>query len=247
MKRLGCDLFHCTRNFGIPHSSLIPTVTTIHDLIPLCLLHDYAPTYIHKKFFQINYEKSINSSNALISISNYTSDVLIRMYPECKKKLHCIYQGCDFFSFFKFPHNIAFNIMNSLGVSNDYILAIGGAEPRKNIRMLIDLYDAQPEKIPCDLVLLGGDWSRYKVPIPKTRRSSFHLLGHISDRELMAAYKAASVFVFPSIYEGFGLPVLEAMASGTPVIAHNGTSIPEVAGNAAMLVDMTDRMNVWRG
>lgn len=232
-----CDLFHCTKNFGVPGFFKGPVITTIHDLIPL-VLTDYYVNYQFNLYNYYRYKTSINTSRSIIGVSKYSCEEIRKFFPSAKDKLYYVPQGCDILSHSHVSTEESFDVMKSLGVENNYILAIGGTEPRKNVAMLVTIFDEHPSLIPCDLVVIGGDWRGYKMPRPKKRPFAFHRLVNLSNRELVSAYTAATVFVFPSIYEGFGLPVLEAMACGTPVLAHNGTSIPEVAGDAAMLVDM---------
>ncbi|NCD09303.1 MAG: glycosyltransferase family 1 protein [Negativicutes bacterium] len=233
-----CDLFHCTKNFGVPLLGSIPVVTTIHDVIPLALRGDYSKSFFRNAYFNLNYLSAVYRSQAIITISKYSLNSVCKMYPKFKKKIICIPQGCNSKLSDTVSDENARTILSLLGIKRPFILAMGGAEPRKNIQMLVDLYDSHKESIPFDLVVIGGQWGNLFVQVPKERICEFHLLKKLSEQELVSLYKLAVCFVFPSIYEGFGLPVLEAMACGTPVLAHNGTSIPEVAGDAAMLVDM---------
>jgi len=238
LKSIGCDIFHCTKNFGIPYFVSFPVVVTIHDLIPLMLRNDYSPSVLHYNYFKYNFKRSIMQSDAIISISKFTQNEIYKKFSKLQHKLYCIPQGCNQLFGNSVDIDKSLKIMKSFGIERDFILVMGGAEPRKNVAMLVSLFDENSDVIPSDLVLIGGNWSSYTIPTPKMRKRDFHCLKNLSENELAAVYKMATVFVFPSIYEGFGLPVLEAMACGTPVLAHNGSSIPEVAGDAAMLVNM---------
>jgi glycosyltransferase involved in cell wall biosynthesis len=139
------------------------------------------------------------------------------------------------------------NIMLGLGVDRPYVMTMGGAEPRKNVAMLLNLFSQAGQTLGRDLVLVGGSWRGQALLTTERPAECVHVLQNLSEYELVAAYTAAEVFVFPSLYEGFGLPILEAMACGVPVLAHNGSSIPELAQDAAMLVDMRDSKVCYQG
>jgi glycosyltransferase involved in cell wall biosynthesis len=135
-------------------------------------------------------------------------------------------------------------VLSKYHLSRDYVLIVGTCEPRKNIEILVRAYlhlpDILKKKYP--LVIVGGTGWLHTSDTLDTMLSSgktetIHRLGYVDERDLPALYSAASVFVFPSLYEGFGLPVLEAMACGTPVISSNSSSLPEVGGNAALYFD----------
>ena len=246
LKSQKCDIFHCTKNYGVPFNVNIPIVTTIHDLIPLVLSSDYAKTYVRRLFFMYNFSNTVNKSHAIITISKFSLSEIRRLYPNINCEIYHIPQGCGLNSDI-ISYDESCRIMAGFGVNRPYILVMGGAEPRKNVSMVIKLFNDNFHSIPCDLVVIGGQWGGEEISFPRRRVGQFHILHGLSERQLVAAYKASTLFVFPSIYEGFGLPVLEAMASGTPVLAHNATSIPEVAGSAAMLVDMTDPNECLKG
>lgn len=128
----------------------------------------------------------------------------------------------------------------------EFILAIGSADPRKNIKTLVQAYTLLPAELQSRFRLvivwthsfLAAELTRHIESLRLTERVQF--LEQVPNEDLVLIYNAATLFVFPSLYEGFGLPVLEAMACGTPVIAANNSSIPEIAGEAALLVDAQD-------
>jgi glycosyltransferase involved in cell wall biosynthesis len=247
LNSLKCDIYHCTKNFGIPSRAQFPVVTTLHDLIPLVLRREYSKLFYQHKYFEYYLSKAIKFSNALICISKFTRDEFFRIYPEYKNKIYCISQGIDKNYGRNVTKSKAAAILERFCINKDYVLVMGGAEPRKNVAMFLKIFDENPDLIPYDIVMVGGNWSNHKALVSKLRSREFHSLKNISQDELVAVYKMSTAFVFPSIYEGFGLPVLEAMACGTPVLAHSGASIPEVAGNAAMLVDMRNPEECLRG
>jgi glycosyltransferase involved in cell wall biosynthesis len=130
------------------------------------------------------------------------------------------------------------------GLPGKFVLFVGLIEPRKNLETLVDAYLADSLCEGFDLVLagnLGWDYSRLLKKVAASGvRNRIHMPGYIDDADLPALYSMAAAFVYPSLYEGFGLPVLEAMACGAPVITSGVSSLPEVAGDAAILVDPRD-------
>ena len=136
-------------------------------------------------------------------------------------------------------------VVSQLGLDRPFILSVGVKEARKNLaRLIMAFEDLHPDLPEYQLALVGPTLWRHPISIEAIKargiRDRVRLIEYVSDEELRALYSRASLFVHPSLYEGFGLPVLEAMACGTPVVASNSTSIPEVAGDAAVLVDPTD-------
>jgi glycosyltransferase involved in cell wall biosynthesis len=134
-------------------------------------------------------------------------------------------------------------VLERLGINFPYILFVGSLEPRKNILRLLEAYDQILDwSSRWHLVVVGARNIWKSEPLGKfveerNLQSLVHCPGYIPDDELPALYNGADLFVFPSLYEGFGLPVLESMACGTPVVTSNTSSLPEVAGDAALLVD----------
>ena len=134
------------------------------------------------------------------------------------------------------------HVRQRFGIDRPYVLCVGALQPRKNVPLAIEAYARLMGRgTDCELVIAGGDrGGRLDVldAILRTRLTGrVHLVGHVEDDELPALYSAARALVFPSLYEGFGLPALEAMACGTPVIASNTTGLAEAVGDAGLTVD----------
>ncbi|MDR1686434.1 MAG: glycosyltransferase family 4 protein [Desulfovibrio sp.] len=237
LRRMGADIFHCTKNYTVPAFASCAIVTTVHDVIPLALSREYSASFPHVVWYRYNYGCSVRRSKRLIVISKFTGDELLRFHPACRGKIRVIPLGCDpEFGACHGPESARAAMLN-LGVEGPYVLSMGGAEPRKNVQQLIGAFTLAPPKHHC-LVIVGNRWRDRILHIPAG--APVHILCGLSQSDLAAAYTAASAFVFPSLYEGFGLPVLEAMACGVPVLVHNGAALPEVAGAAALTVDMRD-------
>ena len=238
LKAQNVDVFHCTKNIGVPVTKSLPVVTTIQDIIPLALADIYSPTRVQRELYYFNLRQTLTISSVLIAISAFSRDELLRYFPGCRNKVHCIPLGCDPDFSRGMTRARAWEIMHDFGVRRPFILTMGGAEPRKNVNMLLKLHGQAQDMFAWDLVIIGGAWRGKNLAVDASRSESVFELRGLSEEALAAAYTAADVFVFPSLYEGFGLPVLEAMACGVPVLAHDGSSMPEVACEAAMLVDM---------
>jgi glycosyltransferase involved in cell wall biosynthesis len=236
LNNIGASIFHCTRNFPVPKNASCKIVTTIHDIIPLVLKNDYSKRMSEKIWYKINYNNSISKSDKIITISKFSRDEIIKFYPHCKNKIRVIYQGCSQDFGKNISGEVQKKVVNEYNLTKPYILTIGGAEPRKNVQSLIDAFN-QSKIQSHDLVVIGNQW-RDKILI--SRDKNVKIITNVTRMELISIYRSSSVFVFPSIYEGFGLPVLEAMSCGVPVIAHNGSSIVEIAGKSALLIDMNN-------
>jgi glycosyltransferase involved in cell wall biosynthesis len=170
----------------------------------------------------------------VITVSNNTKKDLMRLYNVPEEKIKVIYNGVDdYFS----PRRILSDSTRVRGIyqlHQPYVLAMGGASPRKNISRLIEAFGAvrQDDAKKVQLVIIGSlDEEAAKKA---AARSDVRVLGHVPIEDLAALYSAALCFVYPSLYEGFGLPVLEAMACGAAVACANASSLPEVAGDAAL-------------
>ncbi len=232
------DIVHAT---SVTHqvATRLPLVVTIHDLGPL--LH---PAWFHTSArwnMQTNLKYAIERASALVCVSRVTASSLI----EYAKEHYCvdlcsracvIYEGVSEHFFEEpdpglLPH----------AAREPFILAVGRTSPRKNLGNLLRAVEKLRHAIPHNLIVAGGDgWDYNEINVLRSELGlahRVHLLGYVSNAQLHALYASASVFVLPSLFEGFGLPILEAMASSCPVITSNLSSLPEVAGDAAVLVD----------
>lgn len=173
-------------------------------------------------------------------MSKSTKDDLVRLFNIDKDKIGVVYEGVS--ERFKPPKN------NNRG---DYILGVSTLEPKKNFRKLIEAYILLKEKhsITEKLVITGkkGWFFKELIDIPTKYRDNIIFKGYVSNAKLVEMYQKAKIFVYPSMYEGFGLPVIEAMACGCPVITSNVSSLPEVAGSAAYYVNPYRVEDIERG
>ncbi len=240
--RVGClplkiDLYHETNYIPMPFQG--PIVVTVFDLS----LHLYPETHPQSRlrFFQQYFYKRLSWATHFITISESTKVQMVKYLGIKPEKIFITYLGHDFK---KVSAKTVHEVLTHYGLMDgSYILYVGTLEPRKNITTLLQAYSLLSKKTQRDfrLVLAGGKgWMMDKLEDEINHlgiASTTILTGYVPREHLPALYSGAVVCVYPSLYEGFGLPAIEAMACGTPVIASNVTSLPEVVGDAGVLVD----------
>lgn len=232
------DLFH-SPDHVFPALAKLKTVVTIHDLAFLLFPENY--TWINGTYLKSMVPASLKRAARIIVDSENTKKDLISLLSVSEEKIRVIPAGVDeSFSPTIEPDKVA-KAKHKYGITGDYILYVGTLEPRKNIGRLVEAYSRLESRRDLRLVIAGGKGWLYDELFKKVEElkidESVSFLGYIPRKDLPALYSGAELFVYPSIYEGFGLPVLEAMACGTPVITSNVSSLPEVAGDAALLID----------
>jgi len=228
----------------------IPTITFVHDLSHI-RFKEYHPKE-RVEYFERFLPRSIQKSAKIVTISEFTKKELMDLELCEPQKIEVIYNGVD--EKFRPTSKEKFAPTGKkYGVEyRGYFLFVGTLEPRKNLKTLLEAYLRYLAKTshPTPLLLAGGGgWrsEQFDDVLQKALGTGYvRRLGYVSEEELIALYGGAKAFVFPSIYEGFGLPPLEAMACGTPVLASNASSIPEVVGDAGMLVDPLDSDQIAR-
>jgi len=211
-------------------------VATIHDVKPLLFPALRARTNLHSRIEQWLVGDRWKKIDHVITISEHSRRDLLAHVPLRPEQVTVTSLGLDTQRFRPAEHR---------GEGKPYVFCVAGADPTKNVGVLIDAFAklAEPLRSRFDLLLAGDVCKRPDIRVAVERHgigAHTKLVGMVSDRELVAYYQQATVFVFPSLYEGFGLPVLEAMGCGCPVICSNVSSLPEVAGDAAVLVDPQD-------
>lgn len=231
---MNIDLLHNPRNLGIPIWSPCRCVVTIHDLIPLVYPKQYLSSAIESAYYQLLLKISISKAVKIITDSVFSREELVRLVGVKREQIVVTYLGCsDTFRQVDDEKTLA-QVRKKYGLDQPYMITIGGSEYRKNIARLIKVFQSKFSN-QYKLLVVGGAWRSSDLRESTPAQKNIVFAGAVSQEELIALYSAATVFVFPSLYEGFGLPVLEAMACGVPVAAANSSSIPEVAGEAALL------------
>jgi glycosyltransferase involved in cell wall biosynthesis len=233
------DVFHGLSHvlpYGIEKTG-IPSVVTIHDLIFLRYPEFYQT--IDRKLYQSVYHSACKSASKIIAISNQTKKDLVNYFRIDPEKIEVIYQSCNPCFYERVGEAQKSVVRSRFGLPEKFILNVGTIETRKN--QLSILKGVVQEALDIPVVLLGKP-TDYKKEldefiIESGIRKQLIFLHGATTAELQAIYQMAEVMVYPSIYEGFGLPVLEAQASGCPVITSNTSSLPEAGGEGAIYVD----------
>lgn len=230
-------VFHITKNLGIPFVSTARYIITIHDIIPLVMEKEYLQSTLKKLLYLIRLKWAVKRARIIIADSVHTKNDLIKYLGISENKIKVIYLGID--NGFRVLVDIDMHckIKQKYGIEKPFILGIGSNEPRKNAVRLIKAFQIFKEKYPSDiqLVIIGKPWLQQKCESICYNDVSF--IGYVDEEDLVALYNCTEAFVFPSLYEGFGLPPLEAMACGAPVITSNLSSLPELVGDSAVLID----------
>lgn len=230
-------------NYYVPRGVHGKVVTIVHDMAYLACPECVADANII--WLQKNLKDSCDRSDHIAVSSEFTKKELIKYLKIEEEKISVIYSGID-----KKNMNDDSRIDNAyleeLNISGSYILFVGTIEPRKNVQIIIKAFEKICEEYSQDmsLVLAGKMGWKNKEILDSIENFPFQgriiITGYVSEKEKRTLYKNAALFVFPSKYEGFGIPPLEAMASGVPVITSNYASLPEVVGDAAIKVNSDD-------
>jgi len=240
------DLFWGTNNLlplGLP--SGMAKVVSIHDLI-LPLYSKYADP-LSRSMHWLFGERSAREADKIIADSQSTARDLQRIYGVPESKIEVIHLGVDSAFRPQEPRAAAEYVANKYGASKDYILSVGTLGPHKNQVALVKALKVLRDRgaLSFQLLVVGAK-GRKKAQLLEEIRSTglagkdILFLGYVPDEDLPALYSGSSLLVFPSLYEGFGLPLVEAMACAVPVVASNTSSIPEVVGDAGLLVPPTE-------
>lgn len=233
-------LYHATEHLlpRLPY----PTVLTVHDLI--FERYPQHHTLTNRLFLKVGMPLFVKAATAIIAVSQQTKRDLIELYQTPASKIHVIYEGIDE-TFRPASQDEVVRVKTHYSPDRPYLLMVGTLEPRKNhaaaIRALARL---KQQGFPHRLLVVGGQGWLFEPIRQVVERLGLNndviFTGYIPLADLPPLYSAADCVLLPSLYEGFGFPVLEAMACGAPVVCSNASSLPEVAGNAALLVDPED-------
>ena len=237
----GLDLFHGP-NYKMQTLGRYGGVVTIHDL-----WMDRHPEYSTKLLGQrpsfLRTRHTARRARVVITDSEHSAKDIVELYGIARERIAVILNGVSDHFHPGRTADLPADLVRRFGLPTDrYILFVGGADPRKNHRTLLQAYAAQAGRLRPYTILVAGGLEHRFGSVPATIRElkledRVVCVGNLTIEDMRLLYAHASVFVFPSRFEGFGLPVLEAMACGAPVITSNVTSLPEVAGDAAVLID----------
>ncbi len=233
----GVDLFHATDHL-LPRFSRVRSVFTLHDLA--FRLYPETHTALNRWFLNVMMPRFLQAADAVIAVSEHTKRDALRAYNLDEAKVRVIYEGVNP-RFRPAPPEAVAVIRRKYGLPERFILSVGTIEPRKNLETALAAYRALKEGGAAHkLVIVGKKGWLYRGFFRRLREEGLEgevvFPGFVPDDDLPALYGGADLFLFPSLYEGFGLPPLEAMACGAPVVCSDVSSLPEVVGDAALLV-----------
>ena len=219
------------------------TITIIYDL-SFILFNEFSNSK-NSELLLKQVPKSISKSDKIITISQNSKQEIINQYKVNPAKIEIVNPAINHAVHRPASKQSIDRVKTKYGIKGQYILYTGTLEPRKNIVGILEGYSALPKNILSSytLVLAGGKgWLDEEIEEKLTELKELNIIrtGYVADEDLPALYSGATVFVYPSFYEGFGMPPLEAMACGTPVITSNNSSLPEVVGEAGIMIDAKD-------
>jgi glycosyltransferase involved in cell wall biosynthesis len=240
-RRARLDLFHGTANFEVPAFAGCPLVVTVHDVIPL-----RCPGAVSRRYrllFRVLLGRAVRAAARVITVSEFTRRELIGRHPGAAGRVVVVPNGVDPAFCAAADAQADRRVRERHGLAGRYLLFVGVFEPRKNVPLLVDAFEilrhTRPDASDLQLALAGGaGWRGERIAAAVRSRGldpAVRLLGYVPDDELPALYRGATLAVVPSQYEGFGLPALEAMACGAPVLASDAGALPETVGDAAEL------------
>lgn len=235
----GADLMHVT--YVGPFWPACPVVVTVHDVSFRRFPRFFAPH--ERALFATLFPWTLRRAALAITVSQHAQREIVHFYPFLKGRVDVTFEAPDPM-FRRLDEKAVARVLARLDIRAPYVLAVGNLQPRKNLVRLVQAF-AQAGIAPgIHLVVVGqAQWQASEVMATIQAlglQDAVRLTGYVDTEDLVALYNGAVLFCYPSLYEGFGLPILEAMACGTPVITSNVASMPEVAGDAALLVDPYD-------
>jgi glycosyltransferase involved in cell wall biosynthesis len=238
------DLFHAP-HYVLPPAVRCRSVVTIHDCIHL-MFPQYLPNRAAYAYARGSMWNAARKADRILTVSEASKRDILHFFNVAPDKIDVVYNAIDE-RFWRVPREeeVA-RVRERYQLAHRFVLYVGNIKPHKNLVRLIEAFDRLRHMEGFEdvkLLIIGDEISK----LPALRRAvhshklhkQVRFLGYLGDDTLAILYRLASVFVFPSLYEGFGLPPLEAMACGTPVVTSNVSSLPEVTGDAAVLVDPT--------
>jgi glycosyltransferase involved in cell wall biosynthesis len=248
-KKKNKDILHCPA-YILPLNWKDKSIVTVHDIIAL-KFPEYCSTenYLYFNFFL---PRSVQNATKIIAVSHTVKNDILQKFNIDSEKIDVIYLGInDIFRTSPSLEKLA-EVKKKYHLPKNFILYVGNIEPKKNIVRLIKSFEnlVRHSEIPHSLVIAGKfAWKYGDVLKERRRQDSNRILfpGYINQSDLPALYSLADLFVFPSLYEGFGIPPLEAMASNTPVVCSNGGALAEIAGTSACIVDPLSIDSITKG
>lgn len=237
-RRWQADILHVT--YVGPFFVSCPLVVSVHDLSFKRYPEFFSPR--DRLLFATLLPFTLRRASAVVTLSGHAKQEILALFPSLEGRVHVTPLAPSALFRPIGEEQLHRVVQSRYGIRSDFILAVGNLQPRKNLLRLISAFASIRRQVePIQLVVTGkAQWQSSAVYAAVRHLGLEHdvvFTGYVSDEDLVLLYNAAKVFVYPSIYEGFGLPILEAMACGTPTVTSNTSAMPEVAENAAILVD----------
>jgi len=257
MKRLQCDLAHIPNLFSIPRGLPCPYVMTVHDMLEHMSRAREQSGFWRSVHFQLT-KRVLEGADRIFAVSKFTKSEIEKLFGIPPDRIDVVYNAID--ERFLRGHASSADrdlIAKRYQVTYPFLLYAGRVSPHKNVVRMIEAFSALKCELERDqlypdlkLIIIGDDLSGNpdlrRTVVRSGVQNDVRFLGFIPIEVLRIFYDEAKIFVFPSLYEGFGLPPLEAMAHGTPVVTSNVSSLPEVVGNAAVLVNPENVFEIMR-
>jgi len=244
LRRAGVTLFHAP-HYVLPPLVRCRSVVTIHDCIHL-MFPQYLPSKLALAYARTSIRLAAKRATRVLTVSESSKRDILRFVDAPAAKIDVIYNAYDERFGVEPCEEDVVRVRERYQLHDEFVLYAGNVKPHKNLERLIEAFHLVRKRglDHLKLVLIGDEISRYAALRRAVHQHQLHkyvrFLGYMEETTLAVMYRLAGVFVFPSLYEGFGLPPLEAMASGTPVVTSNLSSLPEVTGDAAVLIDPYD-------
>jgi len=251
VKREGVTLYHAP-HYVLPPLVRCRSVVTIHDVIHL-MFPQYLPNRVALRYAKWSITQAAHRATRVMTVSESSKRDILRFVDTEPEKIDVIYNAYDERFAMEPREEDVVRVRERYQLTDEFVLYAGNVKPHKNLERLIQAFHLVRQRglDHLKLVLIGDEMSKYTALRRAVHQHQLHkyvrFLGYLPEETLAVMYRLAGVFVFPSLYEGFGLPPLEAMASGTPVVTSNVSSLPEVAGDAAVLVDPYDPQAIADG
>jgi glycosyltransferase involved in cell wall biosynthesis len=257
VKRLGCDLVHIPHLFWLPRALPCPYVMTVHDVLGhMYRAHDHSG--LRRSLHLHLTRRVLKGAARIFAVSQFTKSEIQQLFGIAPERVQVVYNAID--ERFLRGHTTEADrqlIAERYLVTYPFLLYAGAISPHKNLIRIIEAFSALKTELEKEhkfhdlkLIIIGDDLSGHpdlrRTVVKSGVQNDVRFLGFVPIEVLRIFYDAAKIFVFPSLYEGFGLPPLEAMAHGTPVVTSNTSSLPEVTGNAAVLVNPENVFEIMR-
>jgi glycosyltransferase involved in cell wall biosynthesis len=245
LRQVEARLYHALGNFNLPlvRTPGTPYVVTVHDLIPLLMPETVSRAYRWQ--FRLWLARSVQVADRILCVSTRTREDLLERHPEAEGKVAVVYNGVDHVDR-HVPDAATLDLLRTLSPPSRFVLYAGSLDVRKNVGLVLDALERLKARgRPVPLVMVGQSWFgsgavETRVARLRSEGHDIRTLGYQPEAVFYELMRRAAVFVFPSRYEGFGLPPLEAMRLGTPAIVSTTGATPEVCGNAAPAVRPDD-------